>query len=309
MQNVELHPTRCPICGTGGGAAEIYPANFDQEAFTPAVFSARRLPDRVHYRTVKCAACGLVRSDPVAAAETLAKLYAVSTLDYACEIPNIRRTYGRYLAKAGKYLSPAGSLLEIGCGSGFFLEEALERGYTEVRGVELSAPAAEKAVPAVRPNISVGFMEPGSYADGRFDIICMFQVLDHVPQPAELLDSCLRALRPGGAILVLNHNIDAVSARLLGERSPIVDIEHTFLYGEKTLARLVESRGFRVAEAGAAFNTYSLNYLARLLPLPPALKRAALRILENSGLGKLRFNVPLGNLYLVAVKPAAGEMR
>ncbi|MCX5786818.1 MAG: class I SAM-dependent methyltransferase [Elusimicrobia bacterium] len=309
MPNVELRRTRCPVCDTAGNAAELYPANFDMEAFNPAVFSARRLPDRVHYRTVKCNTCGLVRSDPVADTETLSRLYAASTLDYYSEIQNIRRTYGRYLAKAGKYLSPARSLLEIGCGSGFFLEEAFGRGYTKVRGVEPSAPAAEKAAPSVRSNIRVSVMKPGLFAEGEFDIVCMFQVLDHIPDPGALLDGCLRALRPGGAILVLNHNIDAVSARLMGERSPIVDIEHTFLYGGRTLPRLVESRGFEVKEAGPVFNTYSLNYLTRLLPLPPALKRAALWALERSGAGRLALRAPLGNIYLIAVKPEGGRPR
>lgn len=303
MPGVELRPTRCPVCGTEGNAAELYPANFDAGAFSPAVFSARRLPDRLHYRTVKCASCGLVRSDPVADTETLLKLYAVSTLDYASEIPNIRRTYGRYLEKTGKYLSSAKSLLEIGCGSGFFLEEALARGYTEVRGVEPSVPASQEAVPEVRRHISIGVMRPDLFEEAQFDIICMFQVLDHIPEPAALLDSCLRALRPGGALLVLNHNIEAVSARLLGERSPVVDIEHTFLYGDSTLPRLAAGRGFEVRETGPVYNTYSLGYLARLLPLPAALKRAALRVLEFTGAGRLALRVPLGNIYMIAVKP------
>ena len=257
---------------------------------------------------LECGSCGLVRSDPVADTETLLKLYSVSTLDYSSEIGNIRRTYGRYLERAEKYLSPAKSLLEIGCGSGFFLEEALERGYTEVRGVEPSVPASQAAVPEVRKNISIGVMRPGLFDDGKFDAVCMFQVLDHIPEPAALLDDCLRALRPGGALLVLNHNVDAVSARLLGERSPIVDIEHTFLYGDATLRRLVEARGFEVRETGPVYNTYSLNYLARLLPLPAALKRAALGALEFTGAGRLKLRAPLGNIYLIAVRPG-GELR
>ncbi|HNW44281.1 MAG TPA: class I SAM-dependent methyltransferase [Elusimicrobiales bacterium] len=306
MPGVELHATRCPICGTAGNASELYPANFDAGAFSPAVFSARRLPDRLRYRMVKCDSCGLVRSDPVADADTLSGLYAAAALDYTDEIPCLRRTYGRYLERAGKYSAAKSSLLEIGCGSGFFLEEALARGYAQVRGVEPGAAAVRQASPAVRDSIHEGIMRPGLFPDNSFDVVCLFQVLDHIPGPGQLLDCCLRALKPGGALLLLNHNADAVSARLLGARSPIVDIEHTFLYGDTTLKRLVQSRGFRTAEAGAAFNTYSLNYLGRLLPLPAALKRALLGFLANSGLGKFRLTMPLGNIYLIAVKPAEG---
>src|SRR6266702_2969706 len=96
---ISLSPARCAICGTQGNATEIYPANFDFGAFNPSVFSARRLPDRIHYRLVKCRACGLVRSDPIASSEFLGQLYAQSTFTYRDEVADLRFTYGRYLAK------------------------------------------------------------------------------------------------------------------------------------------------------------------------------------------------------------------
>ena len=208
MQAVELHATRCPICDTEGNATEVYPANFDPQAFNPAVFSARRLPDRLHYRLVRCNTCALVRSDPVADAQVLAQLYAHSSFDYGEEVQNIRRTYGRCLArlKADK-----GALLEVGCGNGFFLEEALDQGYTEVWGVEPSQAAVAQAGPRVRPHIRCDILRPGLFAPGSFDVICMFQVFDHLPDPGALLPECLRLLKPEGRLLLLNHNISALS--------------------------------------------------------------------------------------------------
>src|SRR5207248_2471865 len=102
---------------------------------------ARRLPDGIRYRIAKCRTCGLVRSDPVVAPEVLARLYVQSTFDYGDEVANLTRTYGRYLAKLASYGVRKGALLEIGCGNGFFLVEALARGYTTVRGCEPSAAA------------------------------------------------------------------------------------------------------------------------------------------------------------------------
>ena len=223
-QAVELRNTRCAICGTEGNAAELYPANFDLQSLNPAVFSARRLPDRVHYRLVKCKACGLVRSDPVASAELLAQLYHQSTFTYTDEVTDLKRTYGRYLAKLDHYGAHKDALLEIGCGNGFFLQQALAQGYRSVRGVEPSRAAVNQAAPEVRGSIVCDLMRPGLFGPAEFDVICLFQVFDHVPDPAALLDACFIALRPGGLVLSLNHNVTAVSAHLLGERSPIVDI-------------------------------------------------------------------------------------
>jgi hypothetical protein len=129
---IELHSTRCAISNTEGNATELYPANFDWHAFNPAIFSARRLPDRIHYRIVKCNVCGLVRSDPIVAPEVLAQLYAQTTFDYAGEVANLKLTYGRHLAKLTNYGVQKGALLEIGWGNGFFLEEALRHGYVAV---------------------------------------------------------------------------------------------------------------------------------------------------------------------------------
>jgi len=304
---VELRNTRCAICGTEGNARELYPANFDPQALNPAVFSARRLPDRVHYRMVKCDTCGLIRSDPVAPSELVAQLYQQSRFTYSDEVSDLKRTYGRYLAKLDDYGARKGALLEIGCGNGFFLEQALAQGYRSVRGVEPSQAAVNQAAPAVRDAIVCDLMRPGLFGPSEFDVICLFQVFDHVPDPGALLDACLTALRPGGLVLSLNHNVEAVSARLLGERSPIVDIEHTYLYSPRTMTRLFVAHGFQVLKAGPVWNRYSLRYLVRLLPLPAGPKRKALGWLQRHAIGALRLSVPLGNLYLVAQKPGDRE--
>jgi SAM-dependent methyltransferase len=303
MQGVELRNTCCAICGTEGNATELYPANFDLQALNPAVFSARRLPDRVHYRLVKCNACGLVRSDPIADPALIAQLYQQSALTYTDEVADLKRTYGRYLAKLDNYGARKGTLLEIGCGNGFFLQQALAQGYHSVRGVEPSRAAVSQAAPAVRDSIVCDLMRPGMFGPAQFDVICLFQVFDHVPDPVALLDASLAALRPGGLVLSINHNITAISAWCLGERSPIVDIEHTYLYSPVTMQRLFAAHGFRIRKVGSVRNRYSLRYLVRLLPLPVGPKRVALGWLQGHSIGRLRLCVPLGNLYLVAQKP------
>jgi len=254
---------------------------------------------------VKCNTCGLVRSDPVADPQSLAKLYESSSFDYGEEVPCLNSTYGRYLKK----LEPCNkdSLLEIGCGNGFFLEEALKHGYKQVYGVEPSSSAVAQARPTVQSNIVCDIMRPGLFQSEQFDAICIFQVFDHISDPSAMLDECWRVLKPHGQILILNHNINAVSSRLLGERSPIIDIEHTYLYSPSTLANLVQAHHFEVKSNGSVLNRYSLKYLIRLIPIPRAVKALLLNSLGSSQMGRLNISVPLGNLFLIASKGKRNE--
>ena len=305
-----LHSTNCAICGTPDNSVEIYPPNFILEDFNPEIFSARRLPDVIHYRLVRCKECGLVRSDPIINPEILAELYTKSAQTYDDEVNNLEKTYGKYLDKAVKRLSETstkGHLLEIGCGSGFFLEKALEYGFKQVSGVEPSMQAVEKSAPEIKPHIFCDILRPGLLPAEQYDLICLFQVFDHIEEPDMFLRECMKALKPGGGILILNHDIKAFSARILGERSPIIDIEHTYLYDQSTISKIITQNGYKVMEVGEAANYVSLWYLFRLIPFPRKIKTSLVSGLKNRTLGKTTFSIKLGNLYLVAQKPVGKE--
>jgi len=295
-----LQATRCAICGTEGNATELFGSTVTPEAFDAKHFSARRLPDRVHYRMVRCNKCGLVRSDPAADPAQVANLYARSTFDYVAEVPNLIRTYGRYLGKLDRHGAQREGFLEVGCGNGFFLEEAARHGFRDVRGIEPSHNAIKSAPAPVRNLIIEDVLRPGVVPEQSTGVACLFQVFDHLPDPGAALDELHRILRPGGLALILNHDAASWSARVLGERSPIVDVEHYYLYSRDTLGQLATAHGFEVVESGSVWNDYTLGYVARLIPLPGALKRAMQRFLEWTRLARLRVRVPLGNLYVVA---------
>src|SRR5450759_1485934 len=298
LPGIQLAPTACAVCGTFGNATELYPPTYDEASFNERVFSARRIPDTIHYRIVRCDSCGLVRSDPAADQASLSELYRRSSFDDAAEVPNLRRTYGRYLARAKNH-SRGRSLLEIGCGNGFMLEEALAQGYQEVRGDEPRRKAIAAAAPSVHDRILLDIMRPGLFDPGEFDTACMFQVFDHLPEPGALLDQVCTTLSERGVLICFNHKVGALSARILRERSPIVDIEHCYLYSPSTMKLLLEKHGFDVVEAGPATNRLSLRHFLHLLPTPAALKRGLLVAADSTRVGRLPLRLPLGNLYAI----------
>ena len=296
----------CALCPCEE-ALELYPATVSPSDLRPDIFSARRRPDRLHYRVVRCLGCGLVRSDPVADPELIDDLYRSSSFSYQTEVPNLVRTYGRHLARvASRRLEPS-AFLEIGAGNGFMLGEALRLGYSTVVGLEPSHEAVANADPEIRPHLVCDVLRPNLLTPGRFDAVGLFQVLDHLSDPRAALEACHEALKPGGRLLLLNHNVRAFSARLMGERSPIFDVEHTYLYEPRTLSRLCESLGFAVEHARSAWNWCSLGHLARMLPVRDPHKDRLLGAMKRFRAADVSLFLPLGNLCVVARKPVGAR--
>jgi SAM-dependent methyltransferase len=154
----------------------------------------------------------------------------------------------------------------------------------------------------VHGTVQVGSFRDGLFEPGSFDVVCIFQVMDHLADPVAVLSEVASVLRPGGLLLAIQHNAEAFSASALGEGSPIVDIEHTYLYAPDTLSRLCEKAGLTSLDVGACWNRYSLSYLAHLLPARTPLKGGLTALLTATGLGKLPLWAPLGNFVLVARK-------
>jgi SAM-dependent methyltransferase len=108
----------------------------------------------------------------------------------------------RMLAKR----DPKGSLLEFGCGSGYFLEQAA-RYFERSVGVDFNEKAVNECQ---RRNLDARVIEIAELEDQSYDVVATFQVLEHVPNPGETLRQLVRLLRPGGQLIVAVPNEDSL---------------------------------------------------------------------------------------------------
>ncbi|MEK7872322.1 MAG: class I SAM-dependent methyltransferase, partial [Chloroflexota bacterium] len=297
----------CAICPRPGGYHVKYEAAFRHGKVDERTFSARRTPEHNHYRIVQCDTCGLHISSPVFREDRIKSLYVNSCFTYEEEADNIKESYARLLRIASSYAPEKGRLLEIGGGNGFFLEEAQDQGYREVHGVEPSEDAVNRASARVRAGMKVAFYEKGTYPPESLEVVCCFHVLDHVLDPNTFVRTAYDNLVPGGVSLFVVHDVRAFSARVLGERSPIIDIEHIYLFDKKTLASLFQKNGFDVVKVFDITNVYSLGYWTRMYPLPRFLKGPLLKVISAFGLGKVRIGLKAGNIAIIARKPRMGN--
>lgn len=292
--------TRCAICETLDNSIVIYPSTVTDEAISAEIFSARRLPDRKHYRWVKCLQCNLFRSDPVSSVN-LDELYEKSTFDYSSELHGLKNSYRRIVLKS--IGNPSGkSILEIGGGNGFFLEEALKMGFESITEVEPSQHAYINASEEIKKYFVRSNLKSGIVKDASQDIVVAFHVLDHLTEPAAALTLIQDFLKPGGVLCLAVHNIDSISAKLLKSKSPIFDVEHTYLYSKKTLKKLLAKSGYVNIKVSHYKNSYSLAYLVHLLPISRRGKSWLLNTRFLGVLKKSRVTVPLGNMWAYAEK-------
>jgi SAM-dependent methyltransferase len=277
----------------------LYKKNIPPGSFSQKVFSARRTPDKIHYRMVQCKKDGQVRSHPIIKPTLLYSLYKKSSFTYQNELPNLTNTYVKALLPTLEKVGKNAHILEVGCGNGFVLTDLFKKGYKNVYGIDPSIDAKKAADKHIGKRIKLGILKNHSYKRDSFDVICLFQTLDHIPNPAAFLNLCKSFLKPGGYLIAFNHNVESVSARLLGERSPIIDIEHIYLFSKITIRVLFENQGYDVIQIYNPWNTLSLSHLVHLLPLPSFIKN---RLQSVKSLTNLSLTLPLGNLCIVGQK-------
>src|SRR5262249_48215590 len=106
-------------------------------------------------------------------------------------------------------------LLDVGCALGFMLDEATQAGW-DAQGVESSQFAGQYARERTGCNGFAGTLQDAKFPDGSFDVLTLMDVIEHVPEPAQLLGEVFRVLRPGGVIYIVTPNFNSLFVRLYG---------------------------------------------------------------------------------------------
>ncbi len=294
----------CPVCSTESSAAKIFlKQNIDPAKVSAFSFASRKLPEFMCHQLVQCPTCDLVYANEPPDQSVLAHAYHVASFDSAQEADDAALAYDKAVVPVLSRLEHKGAALEIGAGTGIFLDMLKTQGFETVVGVEPSA-AAIAAAPAHRQAwIREAIFRESDFEPDSFDFICCFMTLEHVRDPNEIVSAASRLLRPGGAIALVTHDYRSGVNRLLGKRSPIIDIEHMQLFSPVSIRELLQRNGFESIEVDSFRNRYALRYWIRLLPLGVGMKQGLIKALAAIGMAdtKLTFNV--GNMLSFGYRP------
>ncbi len=293
--------TKCLFCDHAEDSL-LYPQRIGKDTFSGYSFSARRERKREHYRIVRCNKCGLVRSNPILDENKLSDLYSESSFIFSDEAPYASQTYImllKYLMDKYDGQGKIKSVLEIGCSTGFFIKNVMQMGISDVVGFEPSKDCYENAEEHIKCKIINDVFDAKLIGEKKFDLACNFHVIDHLTDPKKFLQAAEERLNPDGRVLLVCHDVESWGAKLLGDHSPIFDIEHIYLFSKKTLTLLLERAGFTMLEVGSLANTYPLGYWLRMMPVMKMMNR----VLPGK-IRKIPIRLKAGNLYAYARKGA-----
>jgi 2-polyprenyl-3-methyl-5-hydroxy-6-metoxy-1,4-benzoquinol methylase len=243
---------------------------------------------------VRCHQCDLVYVNPRIDGRVLIDSYAnAADPRFVSQNPERVATFKRVLQGVCRRFQIKPSIdchiLDVGCAAGAFPRAATELGFSVV-GVEPSAWLAEYGRREYDVDIRQGVLEPGMFPVAGFEVVSMWDVIEHLPSPHGVLTIIRDLLRDDGLLIVNYPDVGSLASRLLRKRWPFWLSVHLMYYTRRTIALQLQRAGFDVLEMRPHWQTLTLSY---------ALLRASQYLSLFSALRKLADAIGIGNFPIV----------
>ncbi|HEV3384415.1 MAG TPA: class I SAM-dependent methyltransferase [Gemmata sp.] len=238
--------TDCLLCGRN--EASLLAEAGDQRSTIASQF---------RFAVVRCRHCGLVYTNPRPTAESLAPFYPTHYAPHRLRQKRhlirrssgfLNRLFGRPCPERRGLLpwpSP-GRLLDFGCGGGSYLCEMAARGW-QVTGLDSSTQTVQSIREQYGFDAVAGTLPHPDLTPGSFDVITMWQSLEHVSHPLTVLRAAHELLVPGGKLIVAVPNYESLSAKWFGEYWFGLDLpRHLTHFAPRTLSEMLQTSGFRM---------------------------------------------------------------
>lgn len=198
------------------------------------------------------------------------------------------------------------TMLDIGCGCGYFMEVAGEYGH-DVHGLEFSASAIAAASEAVRPKILQADVETLSRSSqNMYDVVVAFDLIEHLDDPIGFLRQVKSLLKEGGTIALTTPDTKHFLRALMGSRwPPLAPMQHLRLFSRTSLSIALEKAGFRMQAMQPADKILSIDYLMRQIRIHNPTMFGAYKLLRAvlpKVLTSRHMAVNIGELFAIAEK-------
>lgn len=210
------------------------------------------------WNVVNCNSCGFVFTNPRPTLESLPSYYDQNYFDSGRFNHTGQGKFPSRLRDIYRY-KKSGSILEIGCAQGHFLHYMSRLGWT-VEGVEISQDGCEHIRKTYQwPVFNGDFLEFES--DKKFDVICMYHVLEHVPEPLKVIEKAKAMLKENGIMVIEVPNINGFDMKNPERRKWSYDLPvHLTHYTPAILKQLLRKFGYSILYVDRYYPQFLLNY-------------------------------------------------
>lgn len=244
------------------------------------------------HRIVKCGSCGLMWLHPRPTMEELHEVYderyycnddfynpeganLYGYHDYLFERTNKQYTYQEMAEKADELLGrdrraedgDKPTWLDVGCGLGFLMDVAFDHGY-RVQGIEFNPYAVQAIKARYTFPVICGDIHDVEL-DRRFEVISLFDVIEHLDDPFEDLKRLRRIVADDGLLLVQTMDSESLPSRIIGKR--LEDFrrtrEHLYFFSRESITKVLDAAGWEVVDIASAGHTFQLSMLLDRLAL------------------------------------------
>jgi SAM-dependent methyltransferase len=297
----QLEYTNCDLCGKNK---------------TELFLEAESDVTKERFKIVRCQNCGLIYLNPRPVKEIIGSYYPVENYYAYQDFSDKRLNYREWLKQASlegyydsknvfkKFLSwllvrnflivvpkgIKGRLLDIGCGSGEFLNQMKNFGW-EAFGVEINKESADMGNKRGL-NIFCGELGGADFPQNYFDVVVLSQTLEHVYSPGAYLEKIYRLLKEGGLLIIGVPNIGCLESKMFKQNWHALEVpRHLHFFTVPSLRRHLEKYGFKVEKV-----------LSKKFSLPLKGIKADLKsFIQNEGKDKSSLN-KIGISFLVILR-------
>lgn len=250
---------RCIVCG-GDRMVLRYPATAVGEILEEE-FRCTTSALGQHDDIYECGRCGLLSSAPTLTAEEIIGRYeAVVDEDYLAEEKERLELFNWIEHRIGAFSIGGRRLFEVGANIGLFLSVAAEAGW-DAAGIEPSAWSVSQGRDRFGVDLRQGTIEDLDLPAGSFDVLAMFDVLEHLTDPIHALHKMRTLVKDGGLLALSTVNVDSLHGRARRGSWPWFIRSHLHYFRPPTLIRMLSKAGFEAVEWRAVPRSFHLSYL------------------------------------------------
>ena len=254
-----LREVKCNLCGSSRNVV-VYEAAMGQEGGRQRPYCVTRGDVSPPGKIVRCSNCGLIFAPPREDFQTLLSDYREMVDEtYVREEVGRRKAACTVIKKLNKFRRYGSRLLDVGCCTGFLLDEARKMGW-DVYGVEPSRWAARYAKEKLHLEVYNSTLKEAKLPSNSFNAVVMQDTIEHLPFPKEALIEIRRILAPNGILYINTPDIASLASRLLKAKWWGINQFHLYYFSKKTLNKLLEAAGFKSIQHASHPRVFTLRY-------------------------------------------------